>query len=179
MKIKIDLNRIFESVRDHAGMIGKRVRDTAGGPLYLALALSSREKPVIDGYALEAAHTIFGTVPERVSDYHKADGHILFSISGGDDNDDLTEKFTDAIETYVRTYCLARYLDMAAPDYARKYKEDIAVQITALTQMIYHKSSDLTSSRPMMETKGKIFTNTEKDENDRTDNSEKHCSGCC
>lgn len=183
MKIKIEYDKVFDWVLDQVGMIGKRVKTEKGEPSFTNFTLSSREKPVIVKYMQEAVQNVFASAPERMTDYHIAHDAILLSVVGGDDNDNLVELFGDTLSSYVRNYCLAQYLNMTAPDYAKKYVDETESIATSLISMLFYKSNVLTASEPLVDTNGVVFDynpfKQENDEEDTTEDSTFNCHRCC
>lgn len=159
MKLKIDISNTFDLVQDQLGMIGKRVKTQTGEPMFSDFSLSSREKPVILQYAVDAVQAIIAIAPERVTDYHKENGCILFSVNGGRDNDNLTEMFNDMASAFVRTYCIAQFLAMTKPDYAKKYFDEANSISETLFKLLFNKANSLTSSDSLALTKGSVIIN--------------------
>lgn len=156
MKINIDVNEVFDLMQDQLGMIGKRVKTQTGEPTYSSVTLSSREQPVVQQFVREAVLSVFALAPERMTDYSEKGRAFYFSVNSGRDNDDLTHSFTGLCRDYILNYCIAQYLSMATPELAKKYFEQANVALSSLKGCLFCKSSMLTSSDALAETKGVV-----------------------
>lgn len=156
MKLKINTSKVFDLTNDRIATLASRVKTKEGEPVYTNTILSSREKIIVEQYIREALHALWAVAPERVSDYHKDGDDYLFSITGGRDADDLTEFFNDATLNYVVSFCTARHVAVALPDYAKLYAEEADSNLISLRNSIFYKSGYITSSDPLVKTTGSV-----------------------
>ena len=138
MEIRLEYNKLLGKVERSLSVIGKRMTDDKGEPLFKDITLGSREKEIIKDYFRQAVIDLSKELSGFI--VASSDEGFTFILNLPDNHDDAIELYIQqSCEAYCVSYALYSWFTVAAPRLTQKYVDDCSRQLDAVKRLVYDK----------------------------------------
>lgn len=136
--VEIKLNSIFDYVNNHLALIGSKSEKD-----FSHWVIPESAKTIIEDYVNDAVNMVVSIrsewfVSKTYGSAESSSSYIIEIMNTGDE--DVFKIFGDVVLSFVRNYCLSKYLLMIGESVGEKYASDANESLKNMVSWIFKKS---------------------------------------